>query len=64
MSVVVKDLDIWKKEVSLWELLNILVEKQEIIEDNNFNKVLSDSNIYDTVWMDHYNTFMTKKLWK
>ncbi len=56
MSVVLTDIDVWKKEISLWEFILYLFENKEWIEDKLFWNILqkseNDANIDENIVLD------------
>ena len=56
MSVVLTDIDVWKKEISLWEFILYLFENKEWIEDKLFWNILkkseNDEDIDENIVLD------------
>jgi len=57
MSVVINDVDIWKKQVNFWEFMYLVLNKYEQIEDNLFVEIIKNSDSNEVVWKDFYKKF-------
>lgn len=70
MSVVINDLDLWKKEISLNDLLKNkeflyrLSLKIDDIEEMLFWKIIENNDTWEVVWKDEFNSYFQKRLWK
>lgn len=70
MTLIINNLDIWKKEVSFdelvlnWDFLYKLSSKLEDLEDQLFAKYISESDIWNYVWEDKILSLLDEKIWK
>ena len=70
MAVIISDLDLWKKEISLNDLLknkeflHKLSLKIDDIEDKLFWKVIQNLDESEIVWKEDFNSYIKKRLWK
>lgn len=65
MSVVINDVDIWKKQVNFWEFMYLVLNKYDQIEDNLFVEILKDSDSNEVVWKDFFDSYLSNKIvWK
>ncbi len=65
MSVLLTDIDIWKKKASLWEFMFYLFENKEEIENILLWNILKKSENDENVDEDKILNFLDKKTkWK
>ena len=70
MSVVLSDLDVWKKEISVNELfknkefLHRLSLSIDEIEDELFWQIMIKNDNWNKVWTDYFNNYLSSRLWK
>lgn len=70
MTLVINNLDIWKKEISFdelllnWEFLYKLSTRLEYLEDQILWKDIKEADLWNYVWEEEILNLLDSKIWK
>jgi len=62
MATLIKDIDIWKKEVNFWEFMSFVMSKYEDIEDREFTNILAQSDSEETSSKKVFDEYFSKRM--